>query len=88
LLSFADAKLTSLCLNLGGYESIPWMRGWGADAALRMAVATAIILYLKMRGHSELVWFGNIILSLVVIWNCFMLILLAFSNPAFLGFYN
>jgi len=83
LLSFCDAKLTALCLGLGGLEAVPWMQGWGANAALRMAVATSILLYLKMRGLSKYIWIGNIVLLLIVIWNCFMLILLAFTKIEF-----
>ena len=79
-LSFCDAKLTSLCLMLGGFEAIPWMRGWGDDTAWRMVVALAIILYLKMRGGTQLLWFGNLILFGIVIWNCCMLLILSFWN--------
>lgn len=79
LLSFCDAKLTSLCLDMGGIEAIPWMQGWGANVALRMAVSTAILLYLKMRGISKYIWIGNAVLFIIVIWNFFMLLLLAFT---------
>ena len=80
LLSFADAKLTTLCLNIGGLEATPWMRGWGANAALRMAVATSIMLYLKMRDQTKLLWFGVAVLFVVVVWNCCMLLLLYFNG--------
>jgi hypothetical protein len=83
LLSFCDAKLTTLCLDLGGLEAVPWMKGWGANVALRMAVATAILLYLKMRGISKYIWIGNIVLLIIVIWNFFMLLLLAFTKVEF-----
>jgi hypothetical protein len=75
LLSFLDARLTSLCLSLGASEGVPWMRGWGANALLRMIVALAIILYLKMRGSTGLLWFGNFVLFTIGIWNCFMLMI-------------
>jgi hypothetical protein len=76
LLSFLDAKLTSICLSLGGYEAMPWMKGWGANAGLRMAVAASIMLYLKMRGLTRLLWFGIMVLFIIVIWNCAMVLIL------------
>ena len=79
LLSFCDAKLTTLGLQLGGLEAVPWMEGWGSNVAMRMAVATAIMLYLKMRGLTATLWFGNAILFGVVLWNCFMLVLFVFE---------
>jgi len=79
LLSFCDAKLTSICLSMGGFEFTPWMRGWGANAALRMVVAASIMLYLKMRGRTGLLWFGITVLFFIVVWNCCMLLLLLFK---------
>lgn len=76
LLSFLDAKLTSICLNLGGFEAVPWMKGWGANAGIRMAVAASIMLYLKMRGLTRLLWFGILVLFIIVIWNCAMVLIL------------
>ena len=85
LLSFCDAVITSLCLDLGGYEAIPWMEGWGADASIRMAVAISIILYLKIRDKTKLIWWGNSILFAVVIWNCIMFLILLLRNVQPLG---
>jgi hypothetical protein len=78
--SFCDASLTSLCLNMGAEEGVPWMRGWCANAALRMGVATAIVLYLKIRGQTKLLWFGNAVLFMILVWNCFMMLLMFFGN--------
>jgi|GEM_PF-4173930 len=78
--SFCDALLTSLCLQMGAREGVPWMRGWGADVSLRMALAAIIMLYLKIRGQTKLLWFGNIVLFLVVVWNCFRVLLMLFGN--------
>jgi hypothetical protein len=80
LLSFCDAKLTSICLQLGGLEAVPWMEGWGSNGTMRMAVATAIMLYLKMRGLTGTLWFGNSVLFGVVIWNLIMLLLISFGQ--------
>ena len=76
LLTFCDAKLTSICLNYGGTEGIPWMQGWGANAFARMLVATGIVLYLKIRGASNILWFGITVLLIIVLWNCFTFMIL------------
>jgi hypothetical protein len=81
LLSFLDAKLTSMCLQMGGLEAVPWMKGLGSNVAMRMAVATAIMLYLKMRGLTRMLWFGILVLFIVAVWNFFMLILISFGLP-------
>jgi len=78
--SFCDALLTSICLQMGAQEGVPWMKGWGANASLRMVVAAIIMLYLKVRGETKLLWFGNAVLFIVLVWNCFMVLLMLFGN--------
>ena len=75
-LTFCDAKLTSICLSYGGVEATPWMRGWGDDVLARTLVAVGIILYLKFRGITNILWFGIIVLSFIVLWNCFMFMII------------
>lgn len=75
-LCLLDAALTKAGLALGMVEANPLMAHIGSSILVKGSLALAIVLLWNRLGRGSSLWYMNFIVFGVVLWNCFLLLIM------------
>jgi hypothetical protein len=64
-----DAYLTGIGNKMGAAEALPWARSFSSNMPVKGLLAAAIVLFLYWRGREGSLWWMNIIVFGVCLWN-------------------
>lgn len=68
-LNVLDAYLTGICLGFGAVEVNPLMYAWGDCMWAKGLVAAAIVVAIRLRDKDHMLYYINMIILGIVIWN-------------------